>query len=109
MITSLSIKGGLSMKPFNVKLSIAAGLLGGTVAPYILRVPSVHAQAQILAPKMLEASAFRLINEAGHVAGTMTINSAGSGVITMFDANGKVIFTSEDKPVIKPAVALISK
>jgi len=33
----------------------------------------------------------------------MTINSGGSGVITMFDANGKVIFTSEDKPVIKPA------
>jgi hypothetical protein len=98
------------VKPFNfnMMLSIAAGLLGGTVVPY-LRVPSVHAQAQSLKPKILEAEAFRLVNEAGHVAGTMTINSAGSGVITMFDANGKVIFTSEDKPVIKPAAAPISK
>jgi hypothetical protein len=91
------------MKPFNVMLSIAAGLLGGTVAPYILQTPSVHAQAQIVAPKMLEAGAFRLVNEAGHVAGTIAINAAGSGVITMFDADGKIIFTSEDKPIIKPA------
>jgi hypothetical protein len=99
------MKGDSLMKTFNVMLSIAAGLLGGTVVPYILRAPSVHAQAQSRTPKMLEAEAFRLVNEAGHVAGTMTINSAGSGIITMFDANGKVIFTSEDKPVIKPAAA----
>ena len=89
------------MKLLNVTLSIAAGLLGGTVAQ-LFRATPVHAQAQILAPKMLEAGAFRLINEAGHVAGTMSINTAGSGVITMFDADGKVIFTSENKPIIKP-------
>ena len=91
------------MKPLGVTLSIVAGLLGGTVAPYIFRATPVHAQAQILAPKMLEAGAFRLVNEAGHVAGTIAINAAGSGVITMFDADGKVIFTSENKPIIKPA------
>jgi len=78
------------MTPFNVMLSIAAGSLGGTVAPYILQAPSVHAQAQIVAPKMFEAGAFRLVNEAGHVAGTIAINAAGSGVIRMFDAGGKI-------------------
>ena len=91
-------------RPFNVTLSIAAGLLGGTVAPYIFPPTSVHAQAQILAPKTLEAGTFRLVNEAGHVAGSLTINAAGSGVVTMFDADGKVIFTSENKPIVKPAV-----
>src|SRR5882672_2851706 len=90
-------------RPFTVTLSIAAGLLGGTVAPYIFPATSVHAQAQILAPKTLEAGIFRLVNEAGHVAGSLTINAAGSGVVTMFDADGKVIFTTDNKPVIKPA------
>ena len=91
-------------RPFNVTLSIAAGLIGGTVAQYIHPATSVHAQAQILAPKTLEAGAFRLVNEAGHVAGSLTINAAGSGVVTMFDADGKVIFTSDSKPVVKPAL-----
>jgi len=91
------------MKLLNVTLSIAAGLLGGTVAPYIVRMTPVHAQAQTPAPKILEAGAFRLVNEAGQVAGTMAVNTAGSGIITMFDANGKVIFTTENKPIIKPA------
>ena len=92
------------MKPLNVTLSIAAGLLGGTVAPYLLPVTPIRAQAQILAPKIVDAGAFRLVNEAGQVAGTMTINAAGSGVVTMFDKDGKVIFTSDSKPIIKPAV-----
>jgi len=91
-------------RPFNVTVSIAAGLLGGTVAPYFFPATSVHAQAQILAPKTLEAGTFRLVNEAGHLAGSLTINAAGSGVVTMFDADGKVIFTSDNKPVVKPAV-----
>jgi hypothetical protein len=91
-------------RPFSVTLSIAAGLFGGTIAQYILPATSIHAQAQIPAPKALEAGTFRLINEAGHLAGSMTINAAGSGVVTMFDADGKVIFTSDSKPVIKPAV-----
>jgi Mn2+/Fe2+ NRAMP family transporter len=90
-------------RPFNVTLSIAAGMLGGTVAPYIFPSTSVHAQAQI-APKTLEAGTLRLVNEAGHVAGSLTINAAGSGVVTMFDADGNVIFTSDNKPVIKPAI-----
>jgi len=92
------------MKPLNVTLSIAAGLLGGTVSPYLLPVTPVHAQAQVLAPKIVEAGAFRLVNETGHVAGTLTINAAGSGVITMFDNQGKAIFTSDSKPIVKPAV-----
>jgi hypothetical protein len=96
-------KGASLIKPFSVTLSIAAGLLGGTVAPYMFRTTYVHAQAQILAPKVLEAGVFRLVNETGHTAGTITINAAGSGVITMFDADGKVIFTTESKPIIKPA------
>jgi Mn2+/Fe2+ NRAMP family transporter len=47
------------VRPFNVTLSIAAGLLGGTVAPHIFPATSVHAQAQILAPKTLEAGTFQ--------------------------------------------------
>ena len=86
-------------------LSLAAGLLGGAVAPHIFPVASVHAQAQTPAPKVVEAATFRLVNDAGHVAGTLAINAAGSGVLTMFDADGKVIFTtSGDKPIIKPAL-----
>ena len=95
--------GRFLAKPFNVTISIVAGLLGGTFAPYIFQATPVHAQAQLLAPKMLEAGAFRLVNDAGHVAGTIAINATGSGVITMFDAEGKVVFTSENKPIIKPA------
>jgi hypothetical protein len=90
------------MKPLHLILSIAAGLLGGTVVTYVFPA-TVHAQAQILAPKTLDAGAFRLVNETGHVAGTLAINAAGSGVITMFDADGKVIFTTEERPIIKPA------
>jgi hypothetical protein len=94
------------MKPLNLTLSVAAGLLGGTVGPYLLSVNPVHAQAQVLTPKIVEAGAFRLVNEAGHVAGTLAINAAGSGVITMFDNEGKAIFTSDSKPIVKPAVGL---
>jgi hypothetical protein len=93
------------MKPVSVILSLAAGLLGGAVAPYMFQVTPVHAQAQTPPPKIVEAGSFRLVNEAGHVAGTLAINAAGSGVLTMFDADGKVIFTtSGDKPIIKPAL-----
>jgi hypothetical protein len=91
------------MKQPNMTLSIAAGFLGGIVAPYVFPATSAHAQAQILAPKILQAGAFRLVSETGHVAGTLAINAGGNGVITMFDADGKVIFTSDNKPIIKPA------
>jgi hypothetical protein len=92
------------MRPINVTLSIAAGVLGGIAAPYLLPTTPVHAQAQIQSPKIWEAGAFRLVNEAGHVGGTLTINASGSGIITLFDSAGKVIFTSEEKPIIKPGV-----
>jgi hypothetical protein len=92
------------MKLINMTLSAAAGLIGGIAAPYLFPLAPVHAQAQIQAPKTLEAGAFRLVNEAGRLAGTLAVTPNGNGVITMFDANGKVIFTSEEKPIIKPAV-----
>lgn len=88
-------------RPLIVPVSIVAGLLGGTVAPYIF--PGTSAEAQILAPKTLEAGTFRLVTNAGHLAGSLTIDAAGNGVVTMFDADGKVIFTSDNKPVLKPA------
>jgi hypothetical protein len=93
------------MKRLNLLLSVAAGLIGGLAAPYLFPTAPVHAQAQVQAPKTLEAGAFRLVNEAGHLAGTLAITASGNGVITMFDGNGKVIFTSEEKPIIKPAVS----
>ncbi len=92
------------MKLVNVTLSIAAGLIGGIAAPYLLPIAPVHAQAQVQAPKTVEAGAFRLVDAAGHLAGSLAITPNGNGVITMFDANGKVIFTSDEKPIIKPAV-----
>lgn len=92
------------MKLVNVALSAAAGLAGGIAAPYLLPTAPVHAQAQIQAPKTVEAGAFRLVNETGRIVGTLAIAANGNGVITMFDPTGKVIFTSEEKPVIKPAV-----
>jgi hypothetical protein len=93
------------MKPVNLTLSIIAGLLGGLVEQYFFPSTSVRAQAELSAPKTVEAGIFRLVNPAGHVAGSMTINANGDGVITMFNANGKAIFTSEEKAVVKPAVA----
>ena len=93
------------MKPLNVMLSITAGLLGGFVEHLIFPAPSVHAQAELTAPKTVEAGNFRLVNPAGRLAGSLAINANGDGVITMFDANGKAIFTSEEKAIVKPAVA----
>ena len=93
------------MRPVSVILSLAAGLVGGVVAPHILPVTPVHAQAQNPPPRIVEAETFKLVNNAGHVAGTLAIDGTGSGVLTMFDATGKVIFTtSGDKPIIKPAL-----
>src|SRR3954466_7887897 len=93
----------LIMKPLNLVLSIVAGLLGGFVEQYLFPARSVFAQAEASAPKIVEAGTFRLVNQAGHLAGDMTINATGDGVIRMFDASGKVIFTTEDKPIVKPA------
>ena len=93
------------MKPLNLTLSIMAGLFGGFVEQYVFPSASVYAQAAPSAPKTVEAGNFRLVNPTGHLAGTITINANGDGVITMFDANGKAIFTSEEKAIVKPAVA----
>jgi len=93
------------MKPVNLTFSIVAGLLGGFVEQYIFPPTSVHAQAEVVAPKTVEAGTFRLINPAGRLAGSLSIGPNGDGVITMFDANGKVIFTSQEKAIVKPAVA----
>ena len=93
------------MRPLNVTFSIIAGLLGGFVEHLIFPALSVYAQREVTAPKTIEAGNFRLVNPAGHLAGTLAINANGDGVITMFDANGKAIFTSEDRPIVKPAAA----
>jgi hypothetical protein len=93
------------MKPLYFTLSIFAGLLGGFVSQYLFPAVSVHAQSEPSAPKTIEAGTFRLVNHAGHLAGTLTINAHGDGVITMFDADGKAIFTSAEKPIVKPAIA----
>ena len=90
------------MKTFDVTLSVAAGLLGGIVAPY-LWPHSVQAQATTPAPKVLEAQAFHIVNETGRIAGSLTIDASGAGVINLFDANGKMIWTTDSKPVLKPA------
>ena len=87
----------------NLTLSIIAGLLGGFVEQYLFPSTPVYAQADHATPKTVEAGAFRLVNPAGHLAGSITINANGSGVITMFDVDGKAIFTSEEKAIVKPA------
>jgi len=91
------------MKPLNLMLSIIAGLLGGFAEQYVFPSTPVYAQAELATPKTIEAGTFRLVNPKGHLAGSMTINANGDGVITMFDANGKAIFTSEEKAIVKPA------
>ena len=48
------------------------------------------------------------MNPAGHLAGTITINANGDGVITMFDANGKAIFTGEEKAIVKASRLLFA-
>ena len=93
------------MKTLNLTLSIMAGLLGGFAGQYMFPSASVYAQAPPSAPKTVEAGNFRLVDPSGHLAGTMTINANGDGVITMFDANGRAIFTSAEKAIVKPAVA----
>ena len=91
------------MKPLNLTLSIIAGLLGGFVEQYLFPSASVFAQAEVPASRTVEAGTFRLVTQTGHLAGSMTINANGNGVITMFDSNGKAIFTTEEKPIVKPA------
>jgi len=93
------------MKPLNVTLSIIAGLVGGFVEQYVFAPTSAHAQSELGALKTVEAGSFRLVNPAGHLAGTLSIAANGDGVITMFDVNGKPIFTSQEKAIVKPAVA----
>jgi hypothetical protein len=93
------------MKPLNLTISIFAGLLGGFLGQHVFPFTPVYAQADPRAPKTVEAGAFRLVSPASHLAGSMTINKNGDGVITLFDAEGKAIFTSEEKAIAKPALA----
>jgi hypothetical protein len=93
------------MKPVTLTLSFVLGLMGGLVEQYVFPSTSAHAQADRSAPKTVEAGSFRLVNQAGHLAGSITTNANGDGVITMFDTNGKAIFTSEEKAIVKPATA----
>jgi len=83
-------------------LSLAAGLLGGTLSRCVTPT-TVFAQAQLTAPKEVRAQRFTLVDENGRIRGIFAIENpalingveikgVGDAVIKLFDSNGHEIF-----------------
>ena len=101
-------------RTLTVTLSLAAGLLGGTLSRYV-NPTTVLAQVQSTAPTEIRAQRFTLVDENGQVRGVFAIENprvnvvemkdggnavtkqveikdAGEAVIKLFDTNGHEIF-----------------
>jgi hypothetical protein len=83
-------------------LSLAAGLLGGTLSRCVTPT-TVFAQAQLTAPKEIRAQRFTLVDENGRTRGVFAIESpapingveikgGGNAIIKLFDNSGREIF-----------------
>ena len=74
----------------SIGISLAAGLLGGSLAHHFTAQP-VHAQSS--APKIIAAQEFVLQDESGRVAARMAIRARdGAGYMQLFDAQGRATF-----------------
>jgi hypothetical protein len=105
-------------RTLTVTLSLAAGLLGGTLSRY-MNPTTVFAQAQSTAPKEIRAQCFTLVDENGKVRGVFAIENlppvnvaetekgagnavnkqveikgGGEAVIRLFDPSGHEIFVA---------------
>jgi hypothetical protein len=103
-------------RTLTLTLSLAAGLLGGTLSRYV-NPTTMFAQAQSTAPKEIRAQRFTLVDENGKVRGVFAIENlppvnvvdmekgagnavtkqveikgAGEAVIKLFDPSGQEIF-----------------
>jgi hypothetical protein len=74
-------------------LALAAGLLGGTLSPYVTPT-TVFAQGQSTAPKEIRAQRFSLVDEHGRERGIFAIEKDGNATIKMFDGNGHEVFSA---------------
>jgi hypothetical protein len=83
----------------NLIFALAAGLVGGALAPYLMNITSVHAAAQ--APDEIRAQSFTLVDRNGAVLGTFSNDAEGKvlngkevtdPVIKLFDAAGREIW-----------------
>jgi hypothetical protein len=83
-------------------LSLAAGLLGGTLSRCVAPT-TVFAQPELTAPKEIRAQRFTLVDENGRIRGVFAIENPapmngveikgiGDPVIKLFDSNGREIF-----------------
>lgn len=84
----------------NVVLSLAAGLLGGTISHY-LSPQLVHAQST--APMEFRAEKFVLVNEKGTVIGTLC-NEGGRPSLKLFDERGREIWSAGGRTNVPAAV-----
>jgi|SRR5579863_304637 len=96
----------LPMKKLNLALSIAAGLLGGTLSHYLWTQP-VQAQSSAPSPTEVRAQSFVLVDEKGSIQGVFTFDKPkfGPTTIRLLDANGREIWDAGG-PSIRPASAL---
>ena len=76
----------------NLGLSLAAGLLGGLLSPYI-EAKSVLAQSQVIFPEEISAQSFTLVNDKGIPLGVFGFDGDGSASIRLLNQLGKVIWS----------------
>jgi hypothetical protein len=112
-------------RTLTLALTLAAGLLGGTLSRYV-NPTTVFAQAQSTAPKEIRAQRFTLVDEKGNVRGVFAIENLppvnivemekgagkavtkqveikgpGEAVIKLFDPSGREIFIA-GSPSMRP-------
>jgi hypothetical protein len=96
----------LPMKKLNLALSIAAGLLGGTLSHYVWTQP-VQAQSSASSPKEVRSQSFVLVDEQGIVQGVFTFDErmGAPTTIKLLDGKGREIWEAGGVR-IRPAGAL---
>ena len=94
------------MKRLNLALSIAAGLLGGTLSHYLWTQP-VQAQSSTTSPKEVRSQSFVLVDDQGIVQGVFTFDErmGAPTTIKLLDGKGREIWEAGGVR-IRPAGAL---
>lgn len=75
-------------------LFMVVGFFGGILANFV-SAKLVHAQEHPPAEKVVTAQRFVLVNEQGSSAGIIGFDKSGSPEITLFDAQGNVIWSTK--------------
>ena len=84
----------------NLTMALAAGLFGGLLSRYVTPSP-VYAQFQNFAPKEVRSQSFVLVNKQGATLGRIGFDRDGKPNITLFDENGKIIWSTSERLVLQ--------